>query len=69
MRAYKCKICLTIGGSIFIEPPQINLHTYLRDKKCKYYPKRKNVILGANFGPYQSDLFVDFSKVNFRDIT
>ena len=23
-------------------------------------PKRKNVILGANFGPYQSDLFVDF---------
>lgn len=66
MRAYKCKICLTIGGSIFIEPPQINLHTYLRDKKCKYYPKRKNVILGANFGPYQSDLFVDFFKSEFQ---
>lgn len=66
LQAYKCKICLTIGGSIFIEPPQKNLHTYLRDKKCKFYPKKKNVILGANFGPYQSDLFVNFFKNEFQ---
>lgn len=66
LQAYKCKICLTIGGSIFIEPPQKNLHTYLRDKKCKFYPKKKNVILGANFGPYQSALFVDFFKNEFQ---
>lgn len=66
MQAHKCKICLTIGGSIFIEPPRKNLHTYLRDKKCKFYPKKKNVILGANFGPYQSGLFVVFFKNEFQ---
>lgn len=66
IHAYKCDICLTIGGSIFIEPKKQYLNTYLRDKKCKFYPKKKNVILGANFGPYSSCEFVDFFNEDFE---
>lgn len=76
VRAFRCDICLTIGGSIFIEPERKHLESYLRDKKCKFYPQKENMILGANFGPYQDKVFVEFFKkefakydlVTFRDL-
>ena len=53
-----------------------HLESYLRDKKCKFYPQKENMILGANFGPYQDNVFVEFFKkefarydlVTFRDL-
>lgn len=66
LRAYNCAVCLTIGGSIFIEPEKKYLNTYFRDKKCKFYPKKKNMILGANFGPYSDSEFSDFFRKEFQ---
>ena len=63
-----------IGGSIFMENKNMNYDQYVRG--LFNYNNNNNYILGANFGPYFSEKFVDihknciFSKVKdvcFRD--
>ena len=75
LNARRAAVCLTIGGSVFIEPKPQNMETYFRDKSAKFYPKKHNLIIGANFGPYKSERFSDFFRkelaryddVTFRD--
>lgn len=65
-RARKCDCCLTIGGSIFIEPQRKELEKYFDKKRKKFYPQKNNCILGANFGPYKSKEFLDFFRQEFK---
>lgn len=57
---------VTIGGSIFIEPDHKYIEKYLAMKKNLFVPDKRNLILGANFGPYQDDFFYDFFKKEFK---
>lgn len=67
LRARKCGCCVTIGGSIFMEP-NAYLKEYFRDKNSKILAGKKNVIMGANFGPYKSVQFKEFFKEYFEKI-
>lgn len=62
----KVNYIVTIGGSIFIEPDHKHIKKYLTKKKNLFVPDKRNLILGANFGPYQDDFFYDFFKKEFK---
>jgi colanic acid/amylovoran biosynthesis protein len=65
-RAYRCQSCITIGGSIFIEPQSVDLSAYFRNKINKLFSGKNNLIIGANFGPYQNDSFLQFFRNEFH---
>lgn len=65
LRARKCKCCVTIGGSIFIEPNGY-IKEYFRDKNSKILSRKKNIVMGANFGPYTNDQFREFFNEYFK---
>lgn len=50
---------ILIGGSIFMENEQINYQKY---KQCLLNYKKNNYILGANFGPYTTNKFIELHK-------
>lgn len=62
----KVNYIVTIGGSIFIEPDHKHIKKCLTKKKNLFVPDKRNLILGANFGPYQDDFFYDFFKKEFK---
>ena len=61
-----CQNCMTIGGSIFIEPEAKDLARYLQRKKSKLYSGKSNLIIGANFGPYKNERFLQFFREDLR---
>lgn len=65
-RAKKCDYIVTIGGSLFIEPDYCSLEEYFSFKRSRFIDDKKNVILGANFGPYRNEAFYDFFKSEFK---
>ncbi len=68
----KCDCCIYIGGSIFIEYPNWNDIVASWDYNVKHH---KYFVLGANFGPYDSEgyaermrkVFAQMEDVCFRD--
>lgn len=67
---------LNIGGSIFIENETWSINHKIYKEKIEIFNEKKKFIIGANFGPYKtndflnyySDIFKDFDNVNFRDL-
>lgn len=57
----KCDITVIIGGSLFIEPQNINV---LKNKFEKEYKPYCQFILGTNFGPYKTDDYIELIKNN-----
>mgnify|MGYP005753722831 CR=1 FL=1 len=48
-----------IGGSLFIEYPEINYDQYFNNN---YNTKRPLYIIGANFGPYKTEKYLEFHR-------
>jgi len=57
--ANRCKLVVTIGGSMFMEESEL-------DKKREFLlGKNKQFILGSNFGPYKTQEYFDIVKKAF----
>jgi colanic acid/amylovoran biosynthesis protein len=56
-----CDLVVVIGGSLFIEGPNVNYSRKYIKRGKKYY------ILGSNFGPYKSQVFFSYYYGIFRN--
>ncbi len=60
-----CNCCIYIGGSIFQEYPTWKNIVEAWDYQTKHY---KYFVLGANFGPYQTEAYKDGMKQIFHQV-
>ena len=65
-RARKCEAVIYIGGSLFIQPEERKLESYYLFNKNLSIAGKPFIIMGANFGPYRDNEFLDFFKREFR---
>ncbi|GHN21297.1 hypothetical protein ME784_18120 [Lactobacillus delbrueckii] len=65
-RALRSDLVLRVGGSIFPEPKKNLLTQYFKNESNKISDSPKIVILGSNFGPYKSQIFLDFWRKEFK---
>lgn len=65
-RALHSDFVLRVGGSIFPEPKKEYLDRYFKYESNKIKDSPKIVILGANFGPYESQSFLKFWRREFK---
>lgn len=57
----KSDILVFIGGSIFMEPPDV-YNKYLSELEQDIEKVKKFYIIGANFGPYKTDKYYEYVK-------
>ena len=63
----KCDINILIGGSIFMEPSKsYNMRKYKNYIKNRFL--KNQYILGANFGPYKTEFFLDNYRNSFNNV-
>lgn len=65
-RASHSDLVLRVGGSIFPEPKKNCLNQYFKRESQKITDSPKHVILGSNFGPYETKEFLDFWRREFE---